>query len=137
MKKTKNVLREFVNANINPIKNTSFGDIKPIEPKTRKVIIPQDRWLQNQEAKTLEKTFMFKSIEKRNIFLERLLVYEKNKKHNARILIDEFIVKIKLHTKNIKDVTELDREYANYVDSVYRDVLTEWRKNDKFEFIPC
>lgn len=127
----KNILKEFVSANINPIKSTSFGDIKPIQPKKR-IIVAQDRWLENQESKTLEKTFRFKNYENRNNFIERLMTYEKNKKHNAKIIIDELLIKIKIHTKKIKSITELDVEYANFADSIYKDVVTEWKNNDRF-----
>lgn len=131
MKKIKDLMKEYIEINYNPIKS------KKIVKVTKKVLlVPQNKWdLVNN--KTLEKKFYFSSNEKRNNFIEKLFEYENKKNHHAVIIISEDIVKIILSTKNLSSVTELDKEYASYADSVFSDLMTEWKKNEKFKFIPC
>lgn len=131
MKKIKDLMKEYIEINYEPIKSKALIKV------TKKVLlVPQNKWdLVNN--KTLEKKFYFKSTEKRNNFIDKLFDYEKNKNHHATIIISQEIVKIILMTKRLSMVTELDKEYASYADSVYSDLMTEWKKNEKFKFIPC
>ena len=132
MKKIKDLMKEYIEINYEPIKSKQ----KLVKVTKKVLLVPQNKWdLVNN--KTLEKKFYFKSIEKRNNFIEKLFEYENKKNHHAIILISEDVVKIILSTKKLHMVTELDKEYASYADSVFSDLMTEWKKNEKFKFIPC
>jgi len=132
MKKIKDLMKEYIEINYEPIKSKQ----KLVKVTKKVLLVPQNKWdLINN--KTLEKKFYFKSIEKRNSFIEKLFEYENKKNHHAIILISEDVVKVILSTKKLQIVTELDKEYASYADSIFSDLMTEWKKNEKFKFIPC
>lgn len=133
-KNIKSLMNEFINNNSNPIKGSVRKNI--IVPTKKVVLVPHNKWIE-KEDKSIENSFFFKDISKRNEFLVQVLEYEKKVNHHASIKIDENYVYISLITKNINMTTELDREYANFIDSLYKDILIEWRKNEKFKFIPC
>lgn len=94
---------------------------RPIVPKSAShIIIPTDRW--EEKDGNLIKAFKFRTIEQRTAFVHDMLEYETKVGHHAKIHIDELVVAIKLTTRNIKQITELDKEYAKYSDDVYKDV---------------
>ena len=99
----------------------------PIIPKENpaNIAIMQGRW-QLQKTKNgdqyLIKKYLFRTILQRNKFIKQCLSYELNVKHYAYINVLKDSVEVKLTTENLNAVTELDKEYANYIDSVYKDV---------------
>lgn len=95
----------------------------PIRPLERDVpIAPTDRWIDTQGKKSTVKTFVFDSQDKRDRFIHGLLAYEHEKQHHATVTFDERNVKVRLATRTIDQVTELDREYASYLDKLYKDI---------------
>jgi pterin-4a-carbinolamine dehydratase len=73
----------------------------------------------NQE---LTKEYSFLNVDTRNVFVFRLLGYEKKITHHGIVEIKEKTVSIRVSTKNVDIVTELDYEYARFCDNLYKDV---------------
>lgn len=74
-----------------------------------------------------QETYMFKSysfkFNKHLIyFVTSILEKANNIYHHPIILINEDIVEIKLITKSINDVTELDLEYSRFIDEIYEEI---------------
>lgn len=100
----------------------SFGRA-PIEPKEREApIVALERWREHDGA--LHKTYRFRGPDMRDDFVTALLAYERNTQHQARIVLDEGTVVLRVQTRDAERVTELDKEYAAYADVLYRDVVT-------------
>jgi pterin-4a-carbinolamine dehydratase len=81
-----------------------------------------DRWREADGA--LYKTYRFRDPDKRDRFVVGLLNYEREVQHNAQIRIDEGEVSLKVQTKTAERVTELDKEYARFADTVFKDLVS-------------
>lgn len=100
----------------------NFGKL-PIEPlKGGTAIIPVERWEKVLSPTRLRKTFIFMSQEKRNEFVKELFEYEAKTHHSAVITIDEDKVILDVRTKDVDQITELDKEYAKFADIIFRDI---------------
>lgn len=117
--------KEFIERTVRPI--VSGLPIKVSNPD--KVIIPIEKWKINKDKK-LTKKFMFESYEDRNRFLKTMLSYEDQLGHHASFVIEGFEISVSLLTKDVEKITELDKEYAKYADTVRRDLLYKL-KNDQ------
>lgn len=101
----------------------SFGKL-PIEPLTNgTAIMSVDKWEKVASPMRLRKRFKFLSQEKRNEFILGLFEYEIKTGHSARISIDEEEVVLDIRTKDIDQITELDKEYARFADIIFKDVV--------------
>lgn len=101
----------------------SFGKL-PIAPlASGAAIIPVDRWEIVESPKRLHKAYKFMSNDLRNAFVEGLFDYEQKIGHNAKITVEENKVTLDVYTKDIDQVTELDKEYAHYADVLFKDVV--------------
>jgi len=101
----------------------SFGKL-PIAPlASGAAIIPVDRWETVDSPKRLHKAYKFISNELRNAFVEGLFDYEKKVGHNAKLTVEEYKVTLDVYTKDIDQVTELDKEYAQYADVLFKDIV--------------
>ena len=111
---------EFIEASRRPMQ---FGRL-PINAREVEIpIVPTERWALAGKPKTLSKTFRFARAGDRNRMLQELLDYEEKSRHHAKIIIEEDTLKLSLVTKNIEQVTELDKEYARFADQVFKDVV--------------
>jgi pterin-4a-carbinolamine dehydratase len=120
MKRLQNLHEEFIDAARRPM---NFGrlPIKPVEGDV--AIIPVDRWEKTKDPARMRKTFRFSSIEARNRFVRNLLGYEVETRHNAVLTVEEGLVMVNLFTKDVNRVTELDKEYAEFADVLYKDIV--------------
>lgn len=101
----------------------AFGKL-PIAPLASGVaIIPVDRWETVDSPKRLHKAYKFISNNLRNAFVEGLFDYEKKIGHNAKITVEEYKVTLDVYTKDIDQITELDKEYAQYADVLFKDTV--------------
>ena len=99
----------------------TFGAL-PIEPQEAEApVIAVERWKEADGA--LYKTYKFRRTPDRNTFVMQLLAYEASVEHNADITIRHQDVSLKLQTKDIGKVTELDKEYARYADVLFRSLV--------------
>lgn len=101
--------------------SSTIGRQLPISPTKQRVPITAVKSWQHKEN-FLYKEYEFSSVEKRNRFITNVISYEEVKNHNAKIVIDGLKVGIKVTTKNVNKVTELDKEYSRAVDSFEKDV---------------
>lgn len=99
----------------------TFGAL-PVSPKDAEApVIAVDRW--KIVDGVLTKPYKFRRIEDRDSFVMALLSYEREVQHNAIITIDHDSVGLRLVTKDVDRVTELDKEYARYADVLFRDLV--------------
>jgi pterin-4a-carbinolamine dehydratase len=100
----------------------SFGTL-PVAPKPPAdvPIVISNKWKKTDGY--LEKSYRFRLLKQRNNFLKELLNHEEEVKHHALMSIDEDTVTLRLQTRDIQTITELDKEYAKWTDELYRDVV--------------
>lgn len=101
----------------------SFGKLPIVPLASGAAIIPVDRWETVDSPKRLHKAYKFISSELRNAFVEGLFDYEKKVGHNAKLTIEEYKVTLDVYTKDIDQITELDKEYAQYADVLFKDIV--------------
>lgn len=94
----------------------------PLAPKERLPVSPQSKW--DSSSGVLKKKFAFDDDRVRYEFVIGLMGYEADRGHHARVLIEEGSVSIELFTKDVDQVTELDREYAKFCDTLFKDVMS-------------
>jgi len=95
----------------------------PIEPKERLPVFVFDRW--NLTKDGLMKSYKFQDRKQLRYFISSIIEYEEQIQHSAKIDILGTKVGITIITETIEIVTEIDKEYARYVDVVYRDVMQQ------------
>ena len=110
----------FIEASRRPME---FGRLPIDARKVETPIVPMERWTLAGKPKVLSKTFRFARKGDRNRMLQELLDYEEKTHHHARIMLEEDELRLVLITKNIEQVTEVDKEYARYADQVFKDVV--------------
>ena len=111
---------EFIDKAPRPM---SFGRL-PISPlKGDVAIMPVEKWTKVDSPLRLRKTYKFLSSAARNQFVEGLFEYEDRTNHNAMITIDEGQVTLDVRTKDVDQITELDKEYAKFADVLFKDVV--------------
>jgi pterin-4a-carbinolamine dehydratase len=101
----------------------TFGrlPVKPVENDL--AIIPVEKWVKVDSPQRLRKKFKFRSQKMRNEFVKEIFDFELEKNHNATITVDEDFVVIELRTKNIDQITEIDKEFAKFVDELFKDIV--------------
>lgn len=118
-----NTLMKLHQKLMNESKNDMFGTHKlPIEAQHDDTgpVIPVERWV--DIGGCLKKTYRFRTLDMRNRFVRFLLTHEEDVGHSAELTLTEECVCVKVKTKDIDQVTELDKEYARTCDLVYKDV---------------
>lgn len=97
-------------------------DKLPIAPVVADLpVIPTNKWKKTDSS--LEKKFLFPDKLQRNRFIKKLFEYEEDVGHHASIYIENDEVMLVLSTHDVNKVTELDKEYAKYVDETYKEIL--------------
>ena len=111
---------EFIDKARRPM---SFGRL-PISPLEGDVaIIPVEKWTKVDSPLRLRKTYKFLSSSARNQYVEGLFEYEDRTNHSAMITVDEGQVTLDIRTKDVDQITELDKEYAKFADVLFKDVV--------------
>jgi pterin-4a-carbinolamine dehydratase len=111
---------EFIDKARRPM---SFGRL-PISPLEGDVaIMPVEKWTKVDSPLRLRKTYKFLSSSARNRFVEGLFEYEDRTNHSAMITVDEGQVTLDIRTKDVDQITELDKEYAKFADVLFKDVV--------------
>lgn len=109
--------------------NRSVLQNVPITVKASRTlpVLPSDRWMQsktNQDKNsTLTKAFEFQNNDHRDRFILGLIDYENYSQHRASVTFEDMKVVVTLVTKHIDIVTELDKDYTKFCDTLYRDVI--------------
>lgn len=120
MKHLSKLHEEFIEKSRRPM---SFGrlPVKALENNT--AIIPVEKWSKVESPLRLRKTYKFHSQDQRNNFVSELFEYEKETGHNASITVSEGEVTLDVRTKDVDQITELDKEYAKFADVLFKDVV--------------
>lgn len=101
----------------------NFGSL-PVKPSAPDLpVIPVNRWTKSDGS--LLKKYYFRLGRQRNSFITQVLDHEEEVGHHADMTITEDSVSLRLQTKNVEQVTELDKEFAKWADSTYKDVCYE------------
>lgn len=84
-------------------------------------IMAIEKWRQTDDG-AIVKRFIFESDADRNRFVISLINYELEKGHHSKMLIEKDSVTIKLITKDVGKLTELDKAYSKYADIIRKDI---------------
>ncbi len=96
----------------------------PILPKhTGLPIVVMNKWEAQGTPRRLTKTYRFRRMSDKTIFVNELLEYENKVKHNADIFMSEDLVRVELMTRDVQQITELDKEYARFSDEIYKEIV--------------
>jgi len=118
MKTLTDLHESFINKAREPI----VKGILPVQPKEGFLpVVAVNTWKKSEDYYV--KKFEFRVQTHRNEFIKQLLEYEDEVNHNAKMVIDEGTVVLMLQTKDLKRITEIDKEYAKYADAAYKDVV--------------
>lgn len=98
-----------------------FGRL-PILPRESDVpLITSNKW--SKKDNSLVKTYNFRFKDQRNDFVRQILIYEEEVGHHAVITIREDSVSLVLQTRDVDQITELDKEYSKASDELFKDVV--------------
>jgi pterin-4a-carbinolamine dehydratase len=100
----------------------------PVEAKPREdigvgYVAVMTRWQALDSPKRLAKRYGFMRPDLRTRFVNELMAYEDSVSHYGILTVAEESVDVEVWTKGVDIITELDKEYALYADSLYRDVV--------------
>jgi pterin-4a-carbinolamine dehydratase len=97
----------------------------PVRPLSRRSdkfpVFPTTRW--NNVDNKLRKRFTFASAETLLRFITDVTEHSESCGHHGVITINKRTVDITVWTRNLSIVTEIDREFANCVDEIYKDII--------------
>lgn len=82
----------------------------------------QDKWSVIDNPKRLTRDFTFYDFLEMKNFLNELMEYQEDIQHHAKIIVDHRTVTIEVNTKDLEEITEIDKEYSEFVDMIFRDV---------------
>jgi len=74
-------------------------------------------------ARKLRKRFTFISAEILMRFVNEVIEHSEELNHHSIITINKRTVDITVWTRNLSIVTEIDKEFAHHVDTIYKDVI--------------
>lgn len=95
----------------------------PISAKKANIpIIATERWVKTSNNE-LRKKYLFKSFNEKRSFIIQILDYEMQTQHPTNIVSYEDCVILILQTKDVEDVTDIDKEFAKYADIIFKDIV--------------
>ena len=99
----------------------TFGRM-PITPAEGDVpLIPANSWVKSRG--TLVKSYQFREGTQRNDFVKQVLDHEEEVGHHSVMQVKEGEVIVTLSTYGVDVVTELDKEFAKWLDELFKDVV--------------
>jgi len=119
------VMRSYFDEPASRMLTEAFVQAAPITPRKKE-------WRQVADGSALIRDFDFKSRYAIRMFVNDVLQLQEELQHSAQILIadDRLSVKIRVGTKVLSRVTEIDIEYARNVDDIYQDWCDAHKEND-------
>lgn len=109
---------EFIDKARRPM---SFGKLPVLAKNVDVPIIATNKWVKSDGA--LNKTYVFRMNSQRNDFIREMLEHEEEVGHHGRFEIKHGSVSVFLQTKDVEQITELDKEFAKWLDELYKDVV--------------
>ena len=92
-------------------------------PKEVPIKAKQVKWKPTQAGDALIRTYEFSNSSHMRRFVDQLLAMQDRVEHHAQILIEEKSVKVKVGTRSLERITELDTEYAAEADHIYEETV--------------
>ena len=118
MQSVSGLMKEYFSPGERNILRESLPKDVPIDPK-------KSNWTITSDPESLLREFTFSDDKKVRRFINELLVMQEEVCHHAQILMENTSVKVKVRTKSINRVTEIDIEYASQLDRIYEDINAE------------
>lgn len=117
--------RQKINFDLSKSLNENIYTTRDVNPYNDLPIVTKTSTWETINEK--QETYMFKSYSfdlNRHLiyFITSILEKANNTYHHPVILINENVVEIKLITKSINDVTEMDIEYSKFIDEIYQEI---------------
>lgn len=88
-------------------------------PKEVPITVKKVIWRPTQDADALIRSYDFESPDHLRRFVDQVLLMQERIEHHAQILIEHKKVKVRVGTKALNRITEMDTEYAAEADSIY------------------
>ena len=88
-------------------------------PRDVPIVVKKAEWKQTTDKAALIRTYEFESGAHLKAFIDQLLAMQERIGHHADILIEEKSVRIRVGTRALSRITELDIEYAKEADQIY------------------
>ena len=117
---------------LHELMNDFFGDEIDVVPSFLKSSVaqpdeicvePHEEWWKEVESPhRLLKDFYFTDRKSMQYFLNELIQFENSFGHHGKITIEDKKVRVEVWTHDVESVTELDTEYAQYVDKLREDI---------------
>lgn len=118
MIKVSNLMSEYFSEETNPRPRFLVEGL----PKEYPITPTTSEWKVTEDGKSLLRSFTFEDDRSLRMFINELLSMQEHTEHHGQILIDEKTVKVKVRTKTLNKITELDVEYASHLDKIFGDV---------------
>lgn len=123
MKQLSSLIREYADKNDKSILGKRNDSVVIAKEPIQVPIFVNHKWETVGSPKSLYKEFLFQNKETRARFVANVMTYEISIGHFAAMTIVENSVTLTVKTHKIDVVTELDREYARYVDLIFKDIV--------------
>jgi pterin-4a-carbinolamine dehydratase len=97
-----------------------FG-VKPVIVRGQELpVFPTNRW--RNCGSYITKRYEFRRLSDKQRFVEIVMKYERKVQHFSQMNIDRESVTLKLSTQTVDKPTEIDKEFAKFVDGVFKDI---------------
>ena len=123
------LMKEYLNESTQTeIQSSLFGQIDKEYPVE---IEPKPTWETLQNPERLKSKFAFDYPKQLMQFIFEVVHYEMEVQHNASILIEGLNVTVDVYTHDVDSVTEIDIEYAEELNKIYKDVKEYEQQGDR------
>lgn len=125
----KHLLTEMHSGFIKRANQSTIPSSLPIDAREPRVpVLAVQRWREHEGV--LTKVYQFRRPQDKREFVSAVLGYEIEVGHNADIVIREDTVELNLTTHDLGKPTEIDKEYAAFADTVFKDLVYNPRYED-------
>lgn len=93
----------------------------------------QVEWHTVESPLRLRKVFDLEDTRVLKLFLNELIDYEDDHDHFAKLTVEGNKVTIEVNTHDINTITQLDYDYAEYADALYKDLMQAFYQNIMIE----
>lgn len=102
-------------------KPMTFGRLPILPLETEVPVIAVDKWVKGDGS--MSKIFQFRTNAQRNEFIKETIEHEEEVGHHALLTVEDGKVSVVLQTHGVDRVTELDKEFAKWLDELFKDVV--------------
>lgn len=111
------LMKEYFQHDRRKMINESLPSETPIQPK-------KSEWRVSGDSAHLVRSYKFDTLDQLRWFVNEILILQSELNHHAYVLINEKSVNIKVGTKSLQAVTEIDVEFASSADQIYSDSIS-------------